>query len=180
VRIALVPFIVWLILVQRRWASDAAAALFVVGAASDGLDGYLARKYDLTTRTGQWLDPLADKVLVAAPVLTLLALGRFPAWAAAIIIARELAIVVVRIVLGTRGRSMPATMPAKLKTLLQLFAITLYILPLGASWDDTKLWTLVAALLLTVVTGVQYMIQAVGWLRRQDTAAAPRTSVGDG
>jgi CDP-diacylglycerol--glycerol-3-phosphate 3-phosphatidyltransferase len=160
-RALLVPFLVILILARERWASYLAAAIFVVGAATDGLDGYLARRYDSTTRTGVWLDPLADKILVAAPVITLAALGDFPIWAAAILVARELAISLLRVLLGLRGRSMPASRAAKVKTTLQLLAITLYLLPLGDWAEGLKLTVLILALVLTVSTGALYVVQAM-------------------
>ena len=156
----LVPFLVILIVARERSTSYLAAAIFVVGAATDGLDGYLARRYDSTTRTGIWLDPLADKILVAAPVLTLAALGEFPVWGAVILVARELAISVLRVVLGLKGRSMPASRAAKVKTTLQLLAITLYILPLGDWADELRLAVLIVALVLTISTGVLYVVQA--------------------
>ena len=119
-----------------RWT---AGIVFVVGAATDGVDGYLARRWDVKTRTGQWLDPLADKALVAAPIITLAIQGEFPVWA-----------------LGTRGRSMPASFPAKVKTVTQIAAITLYVLPLGTWADGLEFAVLVAAVVLTLFTGVQY------------------------
>jgi phosphatidylglycerophosphate synthase len=73
-----VPVLVLLIAADRTTLSYAAAAVFAVGAATDRLDGYLARRYGQSTRTGQWLDPLADKLFVAAPILTLAATDRFP------------------------------------------------------------------------------------------------------
>jgi CDP-diacylglycerol---glycerol-3-phosphate 3-phosphatidyltransferase len=166
-RALLVPFLVILILARERSASYLAAAIFVVGAATDGLDGYLARRYDSTSRTGVWLDPLADKILVATPVLTLAALGEFPVWAAAILVARELAVSLLRMVLGLRGRSLPASRGAKVKTTLQLLAITLYILPLGHGANGLRLAVLIVALVFTVYTGAHYAVQARGWLRRQ-------------
>ncbi|HEV8420052.1 MAG TPA: CDP-diacylglycerol--glycerol-3-phosphate 3-phosphatidyltransferase [Actinomycetota bacterium] len=170
-RVLLVPFLVILILARERSASYLAAAIFVVGAATDGLDGYLARRYDSTTRTGIWLDPLADKILVAAPVLTLAALGEFPVWGAAILVARELAISLLRVVLGLRGRSMPASRAAKVKTTLQLLAITLYILPLGDWAKELRLAVLVLALVFTVSTGVLYIVRAMAGDREK--AGAP-------
>jgi CDP-diacylglycerol---glycerol-3-phosphate 3-phosphatidyltransferase len=161
-----VPFLVVLILARERSASYVAAAVFVVAAATDGLDGYLARRHASTTRTGQWLDPLADKVLVAAPVITLAALGEFPVWAAVVIVAREIGISVLRVVLGLRGRGMPASPSAKVKTSVQLTAIALYILPLGRSWNGLKLGLLIAAVALTVWTGLQYVVRAVPLVRR--------------
>jgi len=164
--VLLVPFLVILIQAQERSASYLAAAIFVLGAATDGLDGYLARRYDSTTRTGVWLDPLADKILVTAPVLTLAALDEFPVWGAGILVARELAISLLRGVLGLQGRSMPASRAAKIKTTLQILAITLYILPLGHGANGLRLAILVVALVFTVYTGAHYAVQAFG--RRRD------------
>jgi CDP-diacylglycerol--glycerol-3-phosphate 3-phosphatidyltransferase len=165
-RVLLVPFLVVLILARERSASYVAALVFAVGAATDGLDGYLARRHASTTRTGQWLDPLADKVLVAAPVITLAALGEFPVWAAVVIVAREIGVSLLRVALGLRGRSMPASPSAKVKTSVQLIAIALYILPLGSSWHGLKLGTLIAAVVLTVWTGLQYAVRAAPLVRR--------------
>jgi CDP-diacylglycerol---glycerol-3-phosphate 3-phosphatidyltransferase len=167
IRALLVPFLVVLILARERTASYVAAAVFVVAAATDGLDGYLARRHASSTRTGQWLDPLADKILVAAPVLTLAALGEFPVWAAVLIVAREIGISLLRVLLGLRGRSMPASPAAKVKTTLQLAAIALYILPLGHAWHGARLGTLIAAVVLTVWTGIQYAVRAAPSLRRR-------------
>lgn len=173
IRIILVPFLLVLILVQTRAAAYVAAALFVTGAATDGLDGYLARRYGSASRTGQWLDPLADKVLVVVPVVALTALGMFPLWAAVVIVAREVAVALLRALLGLRGRPLPASQAAKLKTTFQLLAITLYILPLGSGADGSRLIILIAAVALTLITGALYAIQAVGWLGNPDQTAGP-------
>jgi CDP-diacylglycerol--glycerol-3-phosphate 3-phosphatidyltransferase len=166
----LVPVLVVLIVANRRPASYAAAAVFAVGALTDGVDGYLARRFASVTRTGQWLDPLADKLFVSAPVLALTALGRFPVWAAAVIVARELGISALRVYLGLRGRAMPASGAAKVKTLVQLLAITLYILPLGPGAHDPRLAVLVVAVALTVATGADYAVRSLG-PRREAPAA---------
>jgi CDP-diacylglycerol--glycerol-3-phosphate 3-phosphatidyltransferase len=108
---------------------------------------------------------LADKLLVAAPVVVLTSQGRFPLWAAVLILAREALVVGLRIYLGTRGRGMPASATAKLKTLLQLAAITLSILPLGAAWSGTRLTVVIVAVVMTVYTGAEYAARAVGSLR---------------
>jgi len=155
-RILLVPVVVWLLLAGSTGARWAAGIVFVVGAVTDGVDGYLARRWDVKTKTGQWLDPLADKALVAAPIITLAIQGEFPWWAAVLILAREVAVALLRVLLGTRGRSMPATFPAKVKTVTQITAITMYVLPLGTWADGLKFAVLVAAVVLTLFTGVQY------------------------
>ncbi len=166
------PVLVALIVDGGEDALLVAAAVFAAGAVTDGLDGYLARRWDSSTRTGQWLDPLADKALVAAPVVTLSALGRFPVWAAVLIIGREIGISVLRAWLGTRGRPMPASQAAKVKTATQLFAILLYILPLRPGADAVKLAFLVLAVALTLWTGLQYAARARDWTRRG--GGAPR------
>jgi CDP-diacylglycerol--glycerol-3-phosphate 3-phosphatidyltransferase len=154
------PVLAALVLWDRPTPALIASAVFVVAAATDGLDGYLARRYASTTAMGQWLDPLADKLLVAAPVVTLTVLGRFPLWAAAIIVARELAVSVLRAWLGTRGRSMPASGWGKAKTAAQMAVILLYLLPLGPWANPVRMWTLVVAVALTVWSGLDYAFKA--------------------
>ena len=125
------------------------------------MDGYLARRFAAVTRTGQWLDPLADKLFVSAPVIALTALGRFPLWAAVIIVVRELGVSALRVWMGMQGRAMPVSGPAKLKTTLQLVAIALYILPLGSGAGGARLGMLAAVVVLTVLTGLDYARRAI-------------------
>jgi CDP-diacylglycerol--glycerol-3-phosphate 3-phosphatidyltransferase len=158
-RIALVPVLVVLVVAQTTAASYAAAAVFVGGGLTDGLDGYVARRHGMTTRTGAWLDPLSDKFLVAAPVLTLTALGEFPVWGAVIILAREAAVIGLRAFRGTRGTSMPASDIAKVKTGAQLVAITLYLLPLHGT-NSARLAALSVAVAITVYSGLDYFLHA--------------------
>ena len=159
-RVLLAPVVVALLLARTRTASWLAAAVFVLGAATDGLDGWLARRFRSTSRTGMWLDPLADKIIVAAAVLTLSAQGRFPVWATVVILLREVGISILRITRGLRGASMPASRGAKLKTLFQLGAITLYIIPVGSGAHDLRVGVLWVAVALTVVTGAMYLVEA--------------------
>ena len=156
------PILVLLILSPSRAASYLGAALFVVAAASDGVDGYLARRHETTSRLGQWLDPLADKILVTAPIVTLTAVGRFPLWATAVIVAREFAVSALRAWLGTRGRAMPASWWGKVKTAAQMLAVLLYLLPdLGESVESVRFLILVAAVVLTALSGLDYFLRAV-------------------
>jgi CDP-diacylglycerol--glycerol-3-phosphate 3-phosphatidyltransferase len=143
---------------QTRTASYAAAVVFVLGGLSDGLDGWLARRHGMTTPTGIWLDPLSDKLLVSAAVISLVIVDRFPLWAAVIIVVREIAVTVLRIVRGSRGTSMPASNLGKAKTASQLVAVTLYLLPLGPSADGVKLAILIVAVVFTVLSGVDYFV----------------------
>jgi CDP-diacylglycerol--glycerol-3-phosphate 3-phosphatidyltransferase len=168
-----VPVLVALLLVRHDATDVFAAIVFAVGGWTDLLDGYLARRWKVSTPTGAWLDPLADKLLVGAPVITLVALGRFPVWAAVIILAREVAVTGIRIYLGTRGRGMPASGIAKWKTLAQLLAIFLYILPLSDAWSPLQLTVLIVAVALTVYTGIDYLVTAMRWVRAPSDAPPP-------
>jgi cardiolipin synthase len=159
-RVLLVPVVVALIVVQTKAAAYAATAVFVAGGLTDLLDGYLARRYGTTTVTGAWLDPLTDKLLIAATVIALTAIGRFPVWAAVIILIREVAVTALRVYLGSRNTSMPASRIAKWKTASQVTAIGLYILPLGPSADTLKLVVLSVAVAITVYSGVDYFLKA--------------------
>ncbi len=135
-----------------------AAGLFVAAAATDALDGYLARRHAMKTRTGAWLDPLSDKLLVGAPIVVLAGRGEFPWWAAVIIVGREIAVSVLRAYLGSRRASMPASLAGKVKTVLQMAAITLYLIP-GVA-DGPRLAVLVVAVAFTVWSGVEYFLKA--------------------
>lgn len=159
-RIVLAPVLVVLIVPETLAMGALAAAVFAVGAATDRLDGYLARRYGPITPTGEWLDPLADKLLLAAPLVTLTALGRFPIWAAAVILVREVAITALRIQRGSRGESMPASPVAKWKTAVQQLAILLYLIP-GAVGvlDPVPYAVLLLAVALTVWSAIEYVIQ---------------------
>ena len=161
-RILLMPLLVALILTRDRNAAYIAAVVFFAAAATDGLDGYLARRYESTTRLGQWLDPLADKLLISAPVITLTAQDRFPLWAAIIIVLREVAVSLLRAWLGTQGRSMPASDWGKVKTGAQVLAIFLYIIPFGPEAGDARLVALILAVVLTVWSGLDYVFRELG------------------
>jgi CDP-diacylglycerol--glycerol-3-phosphate 3-phosphatidyltransferase len=152
--------LVVLVVSGGRLAAYVAAVVFVLGAATDRLDGYLARRYASATRTGAWLDPLADKLFVLAPVVALTAVDRFPLWATIVFVVREVAVSILRAWLGVHGRSMPATPLGQWKTALQMVAILLYLLPLAESLDPVKLGVLIAAAALTVWSGVDYMVRA--------------------
>jgi CDP-diacylglycerol--glycerol-3-phosphate 3-phosphatidyltransferase len=159
-RVALIPPVVLLTLVDTEASSWLAFLAFGLAALTDGLDGYVARRMRMVSSAGQLLDPLADKALVAAAMGALVAVDRFPAWAAAVIVARELAVSALRLVAARRGRSFPPSLAGKAKTGAQLVAVLLSILPLGEAWDVPKGVVLGVALLLTVVSGADYLVRA--------------------
>jgi CDP-diacylglycerol--glycerol-3-phosphate 3-phosphatidyltransferase len=141
--------------------SWAALALWFVLCVSDVFDGYLARRHG-TTRSGAFLDPLADKVLVLGAMFTLVSRGVFGIVPVVIIGTREVIVSVYRVVVGSKGVSVPASRTAKIKTLSQQLAVAFALLPLTAvdySWTWlSMLWLAVG---LTLLSGGQYAVQAL-------------------
>jgi CDP-diacylglycerol--glycerol-3-phosphate 3-phosphatidyltransferase len=156
-RILLIPIVVLLLELDRDDARWLALVVFVVGALSDLVDGYLARRHEMTTPVGAWLDPLSDKLFVIVPALALALLGEFPWWAAAVIVLREVAVSLLRWRLDRRGVSMPASRAGKAKTLSQVCAVGLSIAPLAPAFDPLVLGVVVAAVALTVASGLEYL-----------------------
>jgi nicotinamide-nucleotide amidase len=152
----------------RPWI---AAAVFGVLAATDGVDGYLARSRGEVTTFGKFLDPLADKLLVTAALLALIEMGVLPAWIAFVIIAREFIVSGLRMVASAEGSVIAASRYGKLKTVLQIAAILLFIVKdstviagLGAEvvvWTQIVAWTVMgAAVVMTIVSMVDYFVHA--------------------
>jgi CDP-diacylglycerol--glycerol-3-phosphate 3-phosphatidyltransferase len=137
-----------------------ALGLWFVLCASDAVDGYLARRYG-TTRSGAFLDPLADKILVLGAMFTLVQRGVFWWLPVALIAVREVVISVYRTVVGARGVSVPATNLAKVKTVCQQFAVGFALCPITAL-DATWTWTVLlwTAVVLTLITGVDYLVRS--------------------
>jgi CDP-diacylglycerol--glycerol-3-phosphate 3-phosphatidyltransferase len=146
----------------HRGASQVLAALFIVAALTDLVDGWLARRGQQVTRIGKLLDPLADKLLVATALVVLLAGGRIPPWGTpmvVVIIGRELAVSGLRGFASTEGRIMAAAWPGKVKTLLQNIALAALLFPTpqwGLPAHSIGLGFLVAATALTLWSGYGY------------------------
>lgn len=174
-RIALVPFFAWALLADGGHTTTGrliATALFVVAAATDRLDGWLARRSGQVTDLGKMLDPIADKVLIGTALVLLSWLGDLPWWVTVIILVRELGITAMRFFL-LRYVVLPASRGGKLKTVLQSIAIGLYLLPLDVLPELVSVVAMIlmgAALVVTVVTGVDY---ARTGLRIRRTASRP-------
>ena len=137
-----------------------AAWLWFALCVSDVLDGYLARRHG-ATRSGAFLDPLADKVLVLGAMFTLVNRGMFSIWPVVIIAIREVIVSVYRVVVGAKGVSVPASRIAKIKTLSQQISIGFALAPFSAL-DMTYAWktTLWLAVSLTIISGTQYAVRA--------------------
>jgi CDP-diacylglycerol--glycerol-3-phosphate 3-phosphatidyltransferase len=172
VRIVLVPvFVVFLFAGGTAWRL-AALGTFVVASLTDVLDGRLARSRGLVTDFGKIADPVADKALTGAALIGLSALGEIPWWVTGVIMFRELGVTALRFWV-IRWGVIAASRGGKLKTLLQVIAICLYLLPSALSPPAVvRELFMAAAVVVTVVTGVDYVLQAVR-LRRSGPAAAP-------
>lgn len=159
-RVLASPFL-FAILPSDSRGSWVALIVWVVLCSSDGFDGYLARRHG-TTRSGAFLDPLADKILILGAMFTLVSRGIFWLLPVSIIAGREILVSVYRVVVGSRGVSVPATLLAKWKTFFQQLAVAFAIAPFTTT-DATWLWLglLWAAVALTLVTGAQYAWHAV-------------------
>lgn len=154
-RLLLTP--VWLAVVVARGPSWPSFLLGFVLAATDGVDGYIARRQG-TTRSGAFLDPLADKFLVVGGLVALVVQGAFWWLPVAVITVREVAISAYRSWMGRRGVSVPARYWAKVKTVVQEVAIGFALLPLTASTEWLPKGVLWAGVVLAVVTGAQYLL----------------------
>jgi CDP-diacylglycerol--glycerol-3-phosphate 3-phosphatidyltransferase len=150
-----VPFLLYGLLeptVERRWFC---LAVFLVAAGTDWLDGYLARRLNQVSEMGKFLDPLVDKLLVLAPLLSLVELGEVPAWGVFLILARELAIAGWRVNQTTISG---ANIWGKLKTVVQIAAIAFLIAPTPVSWTLPILILFWSAVALTWISGLIYIL----------------------
>jgi CDP-diacylglycerol--glycerol-3-phosphate 3-phosphatidyltransferase len=161
VRIVLVPLVIVFLISSERVNVLIAALIFVLAALTDWLDGSMARRMNQVTRLGTMLDPVADKLLVAAALVSLVQTDRVAAWIAVVIIGRELAVTGLRGVALSMGVVVPASRLGKWKTATQYVAITILILEKGVPPDvvpfhllsTAALWV---ALAITVLSGADY------------------------
>ncbi len=165
-RILIAPVFIWLLLTdagEHGVLRYIAAGLFILAIATDSLDGQLARRRNLVTDAGIILDPIADKVLIGGALVALSILGDLPWWVTIVILVREFGITIFRFAWLSR-RVIPASRGGKLKTVIQAVAISLFLVPLWTwlgDWVWWLNWTVMgAAIVLTVVTGMDYLVQA--------------------
>ena len=180
-RIAAVPLFAWMLLAHpheqdwRYWTTG----VFILAILTDFADGYIARKYNLVTNFGKLFDSMADKALTGMAFIGLSILGELQWWVTIIILVREWGITIMRQFLLRYGFVMAANKGGKLKTLTQAFALILYLtwLPQQPVWLGWVAWVLMgAAFVLTVVTGIDYVRQAV--LVRNQARARPSAGAG--
>jgi CDP-diacylglycerol--glycerol-3-phosphate 3-phosphatidyltransferase len=138
----------------------AACLIFAVASATDLVDGWIARRFGLVTSVGKVADPIADKALTGAALLLLSWYDQLPWWVTAVILARELGITALRFWVIRHG-VIAASRGGKIKTALQILAITWYLWPMPAALAAVGPWTMAAAVAVTVVTGFDYIAQAL-------------------
>lgn len=170
-RIILVPIFGWMLLAhpdEAGWRL-ATTVLFAVGIGTDFIDGYLARKHNLVTSFGKLADPIADKALTGMAFIGLSIIGELWWWVTIVILVREWGITIMRFVILRYG-VMAAGRGGKIKTVVQAGALIIALLPLPG-WALPISWTVMgAALILTVITGIDYVLEA----RRMHAAGRPR------
>ncbi|MBW4838499.1 MAG: CDP-diacylglycerol--glycerol-3-phosphate 3-phosphatidyltransferase [Paenibacillaceae bacterium] len=175
-RIFMIPVMLVFLLVDAGWLSHEltlgdyslpfnqliAAILFIVAASTDGIDGYIARKYNLVTNLGKLLDPLADKLLVGTVLIGLVAMGKCDTWIAVVIISREFAVTGLREVALLEGSVIAASKWGKAKTITQIIAISALLLNnfpfewISFPFDDIAMWL---AAVITLYSGIDYFVK---------------------
>lgn len=176
VRILCAPVFLWLLLADggsdgalRWWA----AVLFIVAIATDGIDGYIARRYEIVTDLGKLLDPIADKVLTGLAFIGLSILAELPWWITIVVLIREVGITVHRLIVAS-DHVVAAAWMGKLKTLAQAVALSLALLPLASlgtgAWPEVIWWvnvvTMTIAVVLTIASGIDYVVTEVRGARK--------------
>ena len=181
-RLLLVPVFGYLLLVdsgqseRSRWL---AAIVFVVASATDLADGAIARARNLVTTFGKVADPIADKALTGVALLGLSWLGELPWWVTVVILGREITITVTRFIVIRHG-VIPASRGGKTKTVTQMLAILLYIIPVDGWVADVRGWVMLVAVALTVLTGIDYIVRAIHLRRNSERTAMKRARRADG
>ncbi len=157
-RILLIPIFVVILVLRIPYYGDLlAAAIFILAALTDSLDGYLARKYKQITKLGIILDPIADKLLITAALICLVELGRIPGWIAIVILGREFAVSGLRSVKAEEGIIIPASKLGKFKTISQILAVIfIFSESIFPCFKGVGQWAMYIAVVITVISGVDY------------------------
>lgn len=181
VRLALVPVFLFALFADGGHDSNTriiAFAIFAIAIVTDRFDGQIARTYGMETEFGKLADPIADKMLIGGALIGLSMLGDLPWWVTVVVLVRELGVTLLRFAVLHRG-VIPASRGGKLKTLVQSVAIGLFVLPLGNwphGWTTAAWVVMVAAVVLTVATGIDYLVSALRAGPAAPGDAAPGTN----
>jgi CDP-diacylglycerol--glycerol-3-phosphate 3-phosphatidyltransferase len=161
-RIILIPVFLLFVLSSMENALIIACAVFILASITDFLDGYIARKYDMVTNLGKFLDPMADKLLVTSAMVSLVELGMIPSWMVIVIISREFIVSIFRAVAAAEGIVIAASWWGKAKTVSQMIALIVIMLsPLYQNMFDFNLGMILMwiATILTIISGTDYIIK---------------------
>lgn len=171
-RIAAIPLVVLLLMSDSRSAGFWAAAIFGAAAITDWLDGWLARRWQIVTVLGKFLDPLADKLIVMAALIMLIPLERVPAWAVFLILAREVTITGLRSIASSEGIVIAASDLGKYKTIIQMVSIAALLLHYDYYWffgirselfhvtmHNPGILFFYAAFVMTMWSGIDYLVK---------------------
>ena len=172
-RLVMVPIFTVLLLGDRGEHNGwryAATAVFVVASLTDRVDGAVARRRGTVTDFGKIADPIADKALIGAALISLSSIGELPWWVTVVVLAREIGVTALRFWVIRRG-VMAASRGGKVKTVLQAIAIGLYLLPLTGPLASVRAYLMAAAFIITMLTGADYVARAIR-LRRMTSGRA--------
>jgi CDP-diacylglycerol--glycerol-3-phosphate 3-phosphatidyltransferase len=161
-RISVVPFLFFLLASPGPFWSIILALLFVAASITDFLDGYIARRYNLVTTMGKFLDPLADKLIVNTEMILMIPIGRIEAWIVAVIIIRDFIVDGIRTIASSEGIYIQASALGKQKTVAQIFAVTALMIHhpfLGLDAHLVGTIVLYIAFFLTIYSGIDYLIK---------------------
>lgn len=175
-RVILIPFFIVFLLVpdmpflpSAEWGEWIALTIFVIASLTDMLDGKIARKHNLITDFGKFMDPLADKLLVCSALIALIELGRIPAWMVIVIIAREFTISGFRLVAADKGVVIAASYWGKFKTAFQMVTVIVLILNIpGKVFDVIGTVLIYISLALTVISLIDYLAKNKDVLKEQN------------
>jgi len=161
-RVFLVPIFVIVLFSELEYATYIAGLIFVIASITDAIDGYIARSRNLVTNFGKFVDPLADKVLTASAFISLVELGKIPAWAVVIIIAREFTITGFRTLAVSAGITIAASHLGKFKTITQILSIILLLfdnIPFNFIGIPMDIIMFYLAVIMTIISGVDYLLK---------------------
>lgn len=161
-RVLMIPFFMYFLLLGTSFGMFVALWIFVIASLTDFLDGFIARKYNLITNFGKFMDPLADKLLVTAALICFLELGELNSWVVMIILAREFIVSIFRAVAAAEGIVIAADWWGKVKTNVQMFAIILMLMnnfPFEQFHIPMDQILIYVATVLTVISGFNYIVK---------------------
>lgn len=170
-RVLLVPLFMFVLYSDVNNSTYYAAAIFIFASLTDTLDGYIARSRNLVTNLGKFIDPLADKILVSAALISLVEIGKVPAWVVVVIIAREFTITGFRVIAASEGVTIAASSLGKIKTITQLIAIIALLMnnyPFDKAGIPFDIIMLYVSLFFTVLSGLDYIYKNRHTLKLED------------